>query len=197
MKRDEQGKILINASGNFEVLVHDISESNTDYEDVLNSLYEHIEVYTDKGQSIQAYKYCPSEDLTCFDRTQESMGSKALLKESHPHFQASFARSREDYNPIQNCFGFCVLDGEYWINLTRENLDYILADDSYVEVGESYREDHLVIYYINESPVHISKFNAALRQYEHKPGLNNPLSQDSTDIDEHYQYSGMRYFRKN
>ena len=194
MKRNDEGKILIKMLGNYEVLVHNISEIDTDYEVVLNSIYEHIEVYTDKGQSIPAFRYCPSEDMECYDRRLQS---RAVLLATDPHFREYYDRSKAEHNPVQNCLGFCVLDGEYWINLNRENLDYILADDSYTEVAENYREDHLVIYYINDSPVHISRFNAALMQYEHKPGLHNPQSQDSTDIDEHYQYSGMRYFRKN
>lgn len=195
MKRNEDGKIFIKALGNFEVVFDNISERDTNRKMQLNSLYEHIEVFTDQGQSIPAFKYYPSEDLNCFDK-KEGPKSKTQLKESYPHIPESFAKSMEDYDPVQNCLGFCVLDGEYWINLTRETMDHILADDSYVEVSENYPEDHLVIYYINESPVHISKFNAALSQYEHKPGLNNPLYLDSADIDEFYQYSGIRYFRK-
>lgn len=196
MKRDASNIIVTKRLGKFEVMRHDVSIDKVRFEDLWNCIYEHVEVYTDAGQPLVAYRYCPPGWITCFDKIQETPSSKVMLFGADKHYLEVMNWNWGQYNAYHNCFGFCILDGSYWINLTSENLNTIIFGDSYTEVNFDCNTDHLVFYYLEGSPVHVSRFNAGENRYEHKIGCNTHIPSPTSDVSGIYKYDTVKCYKK-
>lgn len=196
MKRNKSKKIFTKRLEKYEVIAHNITEDNVKYDDTWKCIYEHIEVFTDRGTPLIAFKFCNYGEIVSFDRTKDLTTSRVFLLPNHEHFKHIINKVNAQFNAHQNCLGFCILDGEYWLNLTKENIDLVLKEDKYEEVDKSCTEDHLVIYYDKETPVHIAKYNSNTNKYESKVGCNTIVSEEMSCAKTVYTYDKIVRFKK-
>lgn len=194
MQRGPNGEINFERLDIFEIISHQISTQNN-IDTRWDCVYEHVKLFTDANNPIIALRYCRYGKLNCYDLNQETPTTKAILKDDHFHVQEQNAIINQQFNAYQNCFGFCVLDGQFWINLTPENLNQILNEDDYID-PVNINLDHLVVYYQNDVPVHIAKYNAATNEFQHKIGCNTHGITPTIDIPV-YTYNDTRRFVRN
>jgi len=195
MQRNEKNKILCRPLSKFEIRENDVTEDNILYEDIWNCIYEQIEVYTMKGTALIAYKYCGNGYLITFDKLKETKHTKEFLKKDHPHHIDMISKNWGQYNAYHNCLGFCVLDGDYWLDLNKSNLDTIIKDEQYELVNEDFTSDHLLIYYDHDNPIHIAKYNSNDKMFEHKVGCNCIVNVKTSDASQIYKYDKLVRYR--
>lgn len=194
MQRDPNGEIIFERLNTFEPISHRISIQNN-IETNWECIYEHVRVFTDANNPIIALNFCRHGRLNCYDLTQDTPTTRTILKDDHIHIQEQRAIINRQFNAYQNCLGFCVLDGKFWINILPENLNTILNDDNYIEV-QNCLEDHFIIYYQDNLPIHISKYNSVSNQFQHKIGCNSHHVTPTNDVSGIYIYNTIRLFTK-
>jgi hypothetical protein len=186
MLRDQTGKIIIEKLNVFEIIIHQIlveNNINTQWE----CIYEHVRLFTNAGNPIIAFNYCSYGKLVCYETTAETDMTLTILKDDHFYVQKQ-RNIINQFNAYHNCLGFCVLDGQFWINLTSENLNQILVEDNYLEAHDL-NQDYFVVYYQDDSPVHISKYVHAQNQFQHKIGCNSHYVTSTDDVRNIYKYN--------
>lgn len=187
MQRDQNGTIVFERLNVFEQIRHQISiQNNIDTQ--WECIYEQVRLYTNIGNPITAFNFCRHGRLVCYDTAAETEKTLTILKDDHIYLQNQRDMINQQFNAYQNCLGFCVLDGQFWINITPENLNQILVEDNYIETN-NLNEDHFVVYYLDELPVHISKYVQAQNQFQHKIGCNTYHVTPTDDIRNIYGYN--------
>ncbi len=195
MKKLKTGQYFFERLNVFEPIMHRLSTANN-IESNWECIYEHVNVYTDKGNPIIAFNFCRYGRLLCYDLTTETNTTRTLLKDEHRYVQEQRVVINRQYNAFQNCLGFCVLDGQLWLNLLSQTLNQIINEDNYTETHEV-SQDHLVIYYLGETPVHVSRYNLRENRYEHKIGCNAYHVDKTEDVSNLYDYSSIKRVIKN
>ena len=197
MRRNPDHTLVAKPLNTFQILTHDISEPNSVYEDNWICMYENIEVYTDKGTPVIAQRYCDCADLSCYDKSGDTNTSRVWLKDSDTHKQKVTNRNwNMIYDAHTNCFGACMLDGIYWLNLTPQTIKTIMTDDAYTEVPNTFVGDHIVIYYKDSQPAHIARYNVNANGYNHKPGCREPVFRNDADASFAYQYDEIKLYAR-
>lgn len=194
MRRDQDGNIVHNRQEIYRPLSHQISINNgidTKWE----CIYEQVSVITDAGNELTAWKYCQYGRLNCYETANETDDTLVILKDHHPHIAKQREIINQQFNAYQNCFGFCVLDGQFWLDLTIENVQRVIDEENYIDV-EDLTQDHLIIYYQENKPVHIAKFKSESNQYQHKIGCNCHVIRENNDISDVYGYNRVRLISK-
>lgn len=194
MIRDHEGNIIHRRLEVYRPLTHQISIVNN-IDTKWECIYEQVSLTTDANNELTAWKYCQYGRLNCYDIENETNDSLNVLKDHHPHIAEQRELINRQFNAYQNCFGFCVLDGQFWIDLTIDNLNQVIADDNYIDL-ENADGDHLVIYYLDQNPIHIAKYVLENNQYQHKIGCNCHLFIETSDISDIYNYNRTRLICK-
>jgi len=196
MKRNENNKIVAERLEKHEIINHDVTEDSISFEDTWNCVYEHVKVYTDANRPLIAFKFCECTFLTSYDKKDDQPFSRTHLLQNHDHVKPIHQIINKQFNAYQNCLGFCILDGDYWLNLTKENIDTALEDDQYEEVDENFTGDYLILYYNGESPIHIGRFNSIKHEFEHKMGCNSYAVRKTSNAPVVYKYDRIMRYRK-
>lgn len=194
MRRGQDGNIVHTRLEVYRPLSHQITVNNgidTKWE----CIYEQVSVITDANNELTAWKFCQYGRLNCYETANETADTLVILKDHHPHIATQGELINRQFNAYQNCFGFCVLDGHFWLDLTTENLNQIIDEENYIDV-ENETEDHLIVYYQEDIPVHIAKFVSESNQYQHKIGCNCHVLRDNNDISDVYSYDRIRLILK-
>lgn len=197
MKRNINGIIEFELIDDYSIKTHDVSTQNGIGAN-WNCYYQKVNLKTDSNNIIEAFKYLNNNRLICYDISLETPQTRTIFKESHIHHFSKANELNQNYDASFNCFGFTNLDGQYWLDLTQQNLNQILTEDRYIETDDA-NSDQLIVYYENESPVHISSFNFATGLYNHKIGCNLLLSRNILGINDIYQECNniKRYEKRN
>jgi hypothetical protein len=185
-------EIYYNRLDKFENLIHPLSIANKDFEADWICLYEHVNLYTNNNNSILAFKYHHHGLVFCYEKIKETNDTRALLKSNHPYMK-KIIPDIDGFDAYQNCLGFC-LNIKLWINLNENNLNQILTDDDYREFeGPDMLKEHFIVYYLDNRPMHITKYDITKKEYLHKLGCGLLISKKDEDI-EYYSYNQKRYF---
>jgi len=195
MRRDNNGQLFFERLNIYEPILHIISTQNN-IETLWECIYEHVRLYTDSGNPLTAFNFCKYGRLICYDITKETPTTKTILKDGHSHIETQKSIiTNQQFNAYQNCFGFCVLDGQFWLNILPETLNQLLIEDNYIETS-NLQIEHLAVYYKDNAPIHISKYNMQLQRYDHKVGCNSHHFTTTVDILNIYNYDNIKYFSK-
>lgn len=198
MRRNDDGTIYYEPTNKFDIKSNHIGEENgvtTEW----HCLYEDVNVFTDNNISITALKYYKYGFLKCYKDYNKDNLEHILLDDKNSYVQTKVEEFNTiTFNAYQNCFGFCVLNGELWLNLTKENLNKVLSGDNYVEYDKKPDKKHLIVYYKYDEPLHIAKYDPIECIYIHKLGCNKHYSTPTEFIDVYYQdglgYNKIKYF---
>jgi hypothetical protein len=194
MRRDINGQLVFERLNVYEPISHLISDQNN-IQTLWECIYEHVKLYTDAGNPIVAFNFCKYGRLICYDKTKETTATKTILKDDHTHIQTQKAIINQQFNAYQNCFGFCVLNGQFWLNIVPETLNQIITEDNYIET-QNLETEHLSVYYKDSLPIHISKYNTLLNRYDHKIGCNSHHFTPTVDISNIYNYDNIKHYSK-
>lgn len=194
MKRDNNGQLIFERLNVYEPILHIISNQNN-IETFWECIYEHVRLYTDANNPVIAFNFCKYGRLICYDTTTETPTTKTILKDDHPHIQTQRTIINNQFNAYQNCFGYCVLDGQFWLNILSETLNQIISEESFFETT-NLQNEHLSVYYKDSLPIHISIYNTQLRRYEHKIGCNAHMVTPTVDISNIYNYDNIKCYSK-
>lgn len=194
MKRDINGELIFDRLNVYEPILHLISNQNN-IETFWECIYEHIRLYTDADKPVTAFNFCENGRLICYDSTKETSTTKTILKDDHSYVQEQKAIINQQFNAFQNCFGFCVLDGRFWLNILPETLNQIITEDKYTETL-NLQIEHLAIYYKDNGPIHIAKYNTQQNGYDHKLGCNSHFFTPTVEVSHIYNYDNIKFYSK-